>query len=50
MEAAVSRKAEDAVRLLQEHFDKTGRLVRKQLAEMISSAKNAAGNIAEITA
>lgn len=50
MEAAVSRKADDAVRLLQEHFDKTGRLVRKQLARLIASAKNEAGNIAEVTA
>jgi DNA-binding GntR family transcriptional regulator len=50
MEAAVSRKADDAARLLREHFDKTGRLVHKQLADMISSATNTAGNIAEITA
>ena len=36
MQAAVSRKTEEAVRLLKDHFDKTERLVRKQLRSMIS--------------
>lgn len=46
MDAAVSRKAEEAVRLLRDHFDKTARLVRKQLADMISSGKNTDSRIA----
>ena len=48
MDAAISRKIEDAVRLLKEHFDKTGRLVSKQLEEMISSAKGTASNRAGV--
>lgn len=48
MDAAVSRKIEDAVRLLKEHFDKTGQLVRKQLEEMISFAKGTASNSARV--
>jgi DNA-binding GntR family transcriptional regulator len=39
MEAAISRRAEDAVRLLREHFDKTARLVRKQLSSMLAPGK-----------
>jgi DNA-binding GntR family transcriptional regulator len=45
MEAAISRKAEEAARLLKEHYDRTGRLVRKQLAEMLSSGNNRAGKV-----
>jgi DNA-binding GntR family transcriptional regulator len=42
MEAAVSRKVEEAVQLLKDHFDKTARLVRKQLANMMSASTGTA--------
>jgi DNA-binding GntR family transcriptional regulator len=44
-DAAVSRKTEEAMRLLKVHFDKTARLVRKQLADMISSTKSTASRV-----